>query len=128
MKKILSLALVVLASSCVELPHAGDMCEASACDYLNPSVALECMDGSYKAFPCAGGCGYDRKGITCDPRGAQPGDLCPPALGGLTTCSGNRQILTCFSGIWQVTAACDAEGLTVCKTDSEGVNAQCLTL
>lgn len=127
MNRILIVALALL-SGCLELPHAGDICEASACDYTDPSVALYCQEGTYRAFPCAGGCGYDREGITCDPRGAQPGDRCPPSLGGMTTCGGRREVLSCFSGIWQVVQTCDAEGLTLCKTDSEGVNAQCLTL
>lgn len=131
MKTILAVLALTLTAGCLELPHAGDPCDVDSCDYENPGVGLFCLEGSYKSIPCAGGCEYTHKGITCDPRGSAPGTICPPALGGMTTCGGNREVMTCFGGIWQTGKTCEpapGDQFAACNVNADGVNASCVSL
>ena len=77
--------VAVLVVSCGDVPREGDKCTERVCDYAADGRILECMDGHLRAFDCNGGCRMDGSGAAfCDPRGATPGDTCPPELGGKT--------------------------------------------
>ena len=125
------LAVVAVSMFCCgNIPIEGDKCEVRECDPSSETRIMECLDGRFRSFDCAGGCRVDAKGNAfCDPRGSHVGDTCPPELGLLAACGDSGRLL-CFSGIWQQLDTCDVaagDDFALCDTDSNGLGAVCLS-